>query len=135
FQVAGSVRTGSMVLAPHPAPSPDKELTMGFLGFLIVGLICGTLAKAILKDRAVGGWLASLIIGVVGAFVGGWLGGLTFDVGLGSFWDIKTWLLALVGAIGVLFVYTALPGNRATARWADPRPAGPRRPTPVRYRS
>ena len=42
---------------------------MGFFGFLIVGLICGTLAKAILKDRAVGGWLASLIIGVIGAFV------------------------------------------------------------------
>jgi len=89
---------------------------MGFLGFLIVGLICGTLAKAILKDRAVGGWLASLIIGVVGAFVGGWLGGLIFDVGLGSFWDIKTWLLALVGAIVVLFVYTALTGKRANAR-------------------
>ena len=53
---------------------------------------------------------------MVGAFVGGWLGGLIFDVGLGSFWDIKTWLLALVGAIVVLFVYTAITGKRATAR-------------------
>ncbi|WP_147918378.1 GlsB/YeaQ/YmgE family stress response membrane protein [Ruania zhangjianzhongii] len=89
---------------------------MGFLGFLIVGLICGTLAKAILKDRAVGGWLASLIIGVIGAFVGGWLGGLLLDAELGSFFDIKTWLLALAGSIVVLFIYTAITGKRATRR-------------------
>lgn len=89
---------------------------MGFLGFLIVGLVCGALAKAILKDRAVGGWLASLIIGVIGAFVGGWLGGVLLDVGLGGFFDIRTWLLALAGSIIVLFVYTAITGKRATAR-------------------
>lgn len=89
---------------------------MGFLGFLIVGLICGALAKAILKDRAVGGWLASLIIGVIGAFVGGWLGGLIFDVGLGGFFDIKTWLLALAGSIIVLFVYSAITGKRGANR-------------------
>ena len=87
---------------------------MGFFGFLIVGLICGTLAKAILKDRAVGGWLASLIIGVIGAFVGGWLGGLLLDAELGEFFDIKTWLLALGGSIVVLFVYTAVTGKRST---------------------
>lgn len=89
---------------------------MGFLGFLIVGLICGTLAKAILKDRAVGGWLASLVIGVIGAFVGGWLGGMLLDAELGSFFDIQTWLLALAGSLLVLFVYTAITGKRSTRR-------------------
>lgn len=85
---------------------------MGILGFLIVGLICGTIAKAILKDRAVGGWVASLVIGVVGALVGGWLGSLLFDVELGGFFDIKTWLIAILGSILVLFVYTAVTGKR-----------------------
>lgn len=85
---------------------------MGFLGFLIVGLICGTLAKAILKDRAVGGWLASLVIGVVGAFVGGWLGSMLFNVDLAGFFDIQTWLLALGGSVVVLFIYTAITGKR-----------------------
>ncbi|WP_156253124.1 GlsB/YeaQ/YmgE family stress response membrane protein [Pseudactinotalea terrae] len=85
---------------------------MGFLGFLIVGLICGTLAKMILADRAVGGWLASLIIGVIGALVGGWLGSVLFDVELGGFFDIKTWLLALAGSVLVLFIYTAVTGKR-----------------------
>lgn len=85
---------------------------MGILGFLIVGLICGTIAKAILKDRAVGGWVASLVIGVVGALVGGWLGSLLFDVELGGFFDIKTWLIAILGSVLVLFVYTAVTGKR-----------------------
>jgi len=85
---------------------------MGLLGFLIVGLICGALAKVILADRAVGGWLASLVIGVVGALVGGWLGSILFDVELGGFFDIKTWLLALGGSILVLFIYTAVTGKR-----------------------
>lgn len=85
---------------------------MGFLGFLIVGLICGALAKAILADRAVGGWLASLIIGVIGALLGGWLGSLILNVGLGGFFDIRTWLLALGGSLLVLIIYSAITGRR-----------------------
>jgi len=86
---------------------------VGFLGFLIVGLICGTIAKAILSDRAVGGWLASLIIGVIGAFVGGWIGSALFDTDLGGFFDLRTWVLAIIGSVIVLFIYTALTGKRA----------------------
>lgn len=85
---------------------------MGFLGFLIVGLICGALAKAILADRAVGGWLASLVIGVLGAFLGGWLGSVIFDVGLGGFFELRTWLLALGGSLLVLVIYGALTGRK-----------------------
>ncbi|UFU06453.1 GlsB/YeaQ/YmgE family stress response membrane protein [Ruania halotolerans] len=88
---------------------------MGILGYLIVGLICGALAKAILKDRAVGGWLAALVIGVIGAIVGGWIGSMLFGEGIESFFDIKTWLLALAGSILVLFVYTAITGRRTRA--------------------
>lgn len=86
---------------------------MGLLGFLVVGLICGALAKAILKDRAVGGWLASLVIGVLGALLGGWLGSLLFDIGLGGFFDIRTWLLALGGSLLVLVIYGAITGRRS----------------------
>lgn len=89
---------------------------MGILGFLIVGLICGAIAKAILKDRAVGGWLASLVIGVIGAIVGGWIGRLVFDTDLGGFFDLRTWLLAILGSVVVLFVYTSLSGRRSSRR-------------------
>lgn len=88
---------------------------MGILGFLIVGLICGALAKVILADRAVGGWLASLVIGVIGALVGGFLGSVLLDTGLGGFFDIRTWLLALGGSLLVLFIYTAVAGKRGRA--------------------
>ena len=55
---------------------------MSFLGFILLGLICGAIAKAILPGRQGGGWIATLILGVVGALLGGWLGGLIFHVEL-----------------------------------------------------
>jgi len=85
---------------------------MGILGYIVVGLICGAIAKALLKDRAVGGWLATLILGIVGAIVGGWLGSIFLDVELGGFFDLKTWLLAILGSVVVLFVYTSITGKR-----------------------
>lgn len=85
---------------------------MGILGYIVVGLICGAIAKALLKDRAVGGWLATLILGIVGAIVGGWLGSIFLDVELGGFFDLKTWLLAILGSVVVLFIYTSITGKR-----------------------
>ena len=85
---------------------------MGILGYIVVGLICGAIAKALLKDRAVGGWLATLLLGIVGAIVGGWLGSIFLDVELGGFFDLKTWLLAILGSVVVLFVYTSITGKR-----------------------
>lgn len=85
---------------------------MGILGYIVVGLICGAIAKALLKDRAVGGWLATLILGIVGAIVGGWLGGLLLDIELGGFFELRTWLLAILGSVVVLFIYTAITGKR-----------------------
>lgn len=89
---------------------------MGILGYIIVGLVCGAIAKALLNDRAVGGWITSLIIGVVGAIVGGWIGSMLFNITLGSFFELRTWLLALMGSIIVLFVYTAITGRRSGSR-------------------
>ncbi len=86
---------------------------MGFFAFLILGLICGAIAKAILSDRAPGGWLGSLIVGVIGAFLGGWIGSLLFDVDLGGFFDIKTWLLAIGGSLLVLVIYGAVTGRKS----------------------
>ncbi len=85
---------------------------MGILGYIVVGLICGAIAKALLKDRAVGGWLATLILGIVGAIVGGWLGSMFLDVELGGFFEIRTWLLAILGSVVVLFIYTSITGKR-----------------------
>ncbi|MGX1748607.1 GlsB/YeaQ/YmgE family stress response membrane protein [Glutamicibacter protophormiae] len=78
---------------------------MGFLGFILLGLIAGAIAKAIMPGKQGGGWIATLLLGVVGAVLGGWLGSVMFDKGLENFWDLSTWLLAIVGALIVLFIW------------------------------
>ncbi|KNH20751.1 membrane protein [Arthrobacter sp. ZBG10] len=78
---------------------------MGFIGFLILGLIAGAIAKAILPGKQGGGWLITLLLGVVGALLGGWIGGMIFGTGLQEFFSLQTWLLAIAGSLIVLLVY------------------------------
>lgn len=88
---------------------------MSFIAFLILGLIAGAIAKLILPGKQGGGWIVTLLLGVVGALLGGWLGSVLFGVGLEEFWDLSTWLLAIGGAIVVLLIYGLIVGRRKTA--------------------
>lgn len=89
---------------------------MGFLAFLILGLIAGAIAKLILPGKQGGGWFITLLLGVVGALLGGWIGGLIFGTGLTEFWDLGTWLMAIAGSIIVLLIYGLLTrGSRKSA--------------------
>ena len=85
---------------------------MGILGYIILGLIVGAIAKAIMPGRAGEGWGSNLVIGVLGAIVGGWIGNFVFNVGLGSFWNLRTWILSIVGAIVVLAIWGAIKGRK-----------------------
>jgi uncharacterized membrane protein YeaQ/YmgE (transglycosylase-associated protein family) len=78
---------------------------MGFFAFLILGLIAGAIAKAILPGRQGGGIFITLLLGVVGAFLVCWIGSLLFGVVINEFFSLSTWLLAIGGAIIVLLVY------------------------------
>lgn len=86
---------------------------MGFFGFLLLGLIAGAIAKLLLPGRQGGGWLVTLLLGVVGAILGGWIGGLIFGGGLQEFFSLRTWLLAIGGSVVVLLVYGAITGRRS----------------------
>jgi len=88
---------------------------MGILAFLILGLIAGAIAKAILPGTQGGGWVITLVLGVVGAILGGWIGSLIFGGGLGDFFDLRTWLLSILGAVIVLLIYGAVVGRRSRA--------------------
>ncbi len=85
---------------------------MGILGWIILGLIAGAIAKLILPGKQGGGWFVTLLLGVVGALLGGWLGSVLFNVPLEDFWSIQTWLLAIAGAIIVLLIYGLLFGRK-----------------------
>lgn len=78
---------------------------MGIIGWIILGLIVGAIAKAIMPGNQGGGLIATLILGVIGAVVGGWIGTALFDVGLQDFWSLQTWVVAIIGAVVVLFIY------------------------------
>jgi len=90
--------------------------TMGIIGWIVLGLIAGAIAKAILPGRQGGGWLMTLLLGVVGALIGGWIGSAIFGVGLEEFWSFQTWIVAILGAILVLAIWGfATKGSRNRA--------------------
>ncbi|MFA5494526.1 MAG: GlsB/YeaQ/YmgE family stress response membrane protein [Porticoccaceae bacterium] len=77
---------------------------MGIISWIILGLIAGVLAKWIMPGRDPGGLIITILIGIAGAFVGGYLGaffgfGGVADLSLGS---IGT---AIIGALVLLFLY------------------------------
>lgn len=86
---------------------------MGIIGWIVLGLIVGVIARILVKDNMRGGWLATLLLGVVGALIGGWLGSVLFNIGLEDFWSLQTWLVAIVGAVVVLWVYSITIGKGA----------------------
>jgi len=85
---------------------------MGFFGFLLLGLLAGAIAKLILPGNQGGGWFITLLLGVVGALLGGYLGGLLFNAPLQDFFSIQTWLLAIGGSIIVLLIYGLIANRR-----------------------
>ena len=85
---------------------------MSFLAFLLLGLIAGAIAKLILPGRQGGGWLITLVLGVIGALLGGWIGGAIFGVGYDGFFSLQSWIIAIVGAIIVLLIYGLIVGRR-----------------------
>jgi uncharacterized membrane protein YeaQ/YmgE (transglycosylase-associated protein family) len=86
---------------------------VGIIAFIILGLFAGIIAKAILPGDDPGGLIVTTIIGVVGAILGGLLAGVLFDADpLDEFFDISTWLTAIVGAIILLIIYRLVVGRR-----------------------
>ena len=86
---------------------------MGILGWIVLGLLAGAIAKAILPGDDPGGIIVTMIIGIVGAILGGFLANWLFNVdALDNFFDWSTWLTAIVGAIILLLLYRLFAGRR-----------------------
>jgi uncharacterized membrane protein YeaQ/YmgE (transglycosylase-associated protein family) len=86
---------------------------MGILGWIVLGLVVGALAKLVMPGDDRGGVVVTGLLGIVGALVGGFIGRLLFGTGLGDFFDLRTWVLALIGSLLVLGVYRAVVRRRA----------------------
>jgi uncharacterized membrane protein YeaQ/YmgE (transglycosylase-associated protein family) len=82
------------------------------VGWIIIGLIAGALGKLIMPGDDPGGIIVTILLGIAGAIVGGFLAGLIGLGGGGALWTI---LIATLGAIILLAIYRAIVGSRRTA--------------------
>ncbi|EOG5480259.1 GlsB/YeaQ/YmgE family stress response membrane protein [Enterobacter hormaechei] len=77
---------------------------MGILSWIIFGLIAGILAKWIMPGKDGGGFIVTIILGIVGAVVGGWISTL-FGFGRVDGFNFGIFVVAVIGALVVLFIY------------------------------
>lgn len=85
---------------------------MGIIGWIILGLVAGAIAKVLLPGRDPGGLIGTTLIGVAGAFVGGWLSSRLLDRPVEKqFFDLTTWGAAIGGSLVLLIGYRLLFGN------------------------
>ena len=75
---------------------------MGILTWLLIGLVAGVVAKLIMGDSF--GWIVTILLGIVGAFVGGWVFSLFGGPGVSGF-NLISLVVATIGAVIVLFLY------------------------------
>ncbi len=82
------------------------------IGWIVIGLIAGALGKLIMPGDDPGGVIITILLGIAGAIVGGFLASL---VGLGGGGLLWTLVVATIGAIILLAIYRAIVGSRRTA--------------------
>lgn len=82
----------------------------GIIGWIVVGLLAGGLAKLLMPGRDPGGCIITILLGIAGAVLAGWLGQLVgwYKAGEGA-----GFIAAVVGAFIILFIYKLIVGRRA----------------------
>lgn len=92
---------------------------MGIIGWIVLGLIAGIVAKAIFPGADRLGVIMTTLLGIGGALLGGlvaWLFGLGDPID--EFFDLSTWIASIVGAIAILWIAAALGGHSRRGRLA-----------------
>lgn len=92
---------------------------MGIIAWILIGLLAGAIAKLLLPGKDPGGIIITMVIGVLGGLLGGWLGKVIFDVdSIDGFFDLSTWIAAIIGSLILLVLYRVITGNRRSHRHA-----------------
>lgn len=84
---------------------------MGFIGWIVLGLIVGVIFSAVMLGKDGGGWITSLSLGVLGGILGGCLGDLFSGDATMEFGNLGSWLLTIVGGLIVAGTYGAVTGT------------------------
>ncbi len=83
------------------------------IAYIVIGLLGGAIAKAIMPGEQGGGWVSTILLGIVGALLGGFLGGLLLGVNYTEIFSIKGLIFSVVGALLVLFIYGLVTKRKA----------------------
>lgn len=79
---------------------------MGILAWILIGLFAGIIAKMLMPGKDAGGIIITILIGVAGGLLGGWLGKVIFGVdSIDGFFEISTWIAAIIGSLILLGVF------------------------------
>jgi len=90
---------------------------MGIIGWIVLGLLAGAIAKLVLPGKDPGGLIITMLIGIVGALLGGFLASVLFDINVNDeFFDLATWVSAIAGALILLLLYRLFTGRRSGTR-------------------
>ncbi|WP_338697368.1 GlsB/YeaQ/YmgE family stress response membrane protein [Streptomyces sp. Q6] len=90
---------------------------MGIISWIILGLLAGAIAKFLLPGRDPGGVIGTILIGVAGSFIGGWISARWLDRPISTdFYDTATWVAAIGGALVLLIVYRIFFGDSRSRR-------------------
>ena len=85
---------------------------MGFVSWIVFGLVAGILAKVIMPGRDPGGLIVTILLGIGGALVGGYIG-TRLGFGTVSGLDLRSLAISVGGAVLLLFLYRLLKRRRA----------------------
>jgi uncharacterized membrane protein YeaQ/YmgE (transglycosylase-associated protein family) len=104
--------TAGTAFALYPQnSSPVKQQTMGIISWILLGLVAGAIAKAIRPGRDPQGCIVTMIIGIVGAVLGGWIATMLGWGDVDGF-NLYSILVATGGAVLALFIWAAITGRR-----------------------
>lgn len=81
---------------------------MTFIGWILFGLVVGAIAKLIMPGNDPGGWIVTILLGIAGSFVGGFLA----QTLMGRESQTAGWIGSIIGALVLLFIYRLVVGRR-----------------------
>ncbi|MGN9847427.1 GlsB/YeaQ/YmgE family stress response membrane protein [Nonomuraea sp. H19] len=98
---------------------------MGIIAWIILGLVAGAVARMLVPGKDPQGLIITFVLGIAGALLGGFVATEVLHVsGIQGFFNLSTWICAIVGAAALLLGYHLITGRRPgrrTGRWAGRR--------------
>ncbi len=86
---------------------------MGIIGWILIGIIAGAIAKLLIPGEQPGGFIVTTLVGIAGALLAGFIAQAAgFGDPIDEFFDLSTWVAAIIGAVVLLLIWGAVAGRK-----------------------